>query len=195
MPPLPPRTRHYHDGFYLRLSAGYGALWIDSDYSDLGMGSASGSGIAIDLQIGGTPAPGLVIGGGLLFQEAFRPSYDYEFDVSGAGADTAVGDLGFVLFGPMIDVFPSPTSGFHFGGLLGFAQIPGLSDPQDNASSGFGLSLWTGYMWWASSQWSIGGLVRLSGAATGRTGEISGEQHDVSDITRSITLMVSAAYH
>jgi hypothetical protein len=183
--PLQPRTRHFHDGFYLRLSGGFGALGVSSDAGTYGETTVAGEGFALDLLLGGTPSPGLVIGGGLLLQDAFQPRYK--------GAATDENDaLLFTLFGPMIDVFPSPSSGFHFGALLGLASL-GVTDDKDNNSGGLGLSLWTGYMWWASSEWSIGGLVRFSGARTARS--LSEPDVDIDDTTRSLAIMFSAAYH
>jgi len=172
--------------------------------SDLGIGgdlSVHGAGVAFDLSLGGSPTPGLVIGGGLLYQEAFKPSFDWKLGnaaVSGSAATGEEDSLGFVLFGPMIDAFPNPNGGFHFGGLIGPAWV-GLADQNDNASSGFGLSVWAGYMWWVSSQWSLGGLIRLSGARTVRTVSFGAGatevDEDLVDTTRSFSILFSAAFH
>jgi hypothetical protein len=62
-PPLEPRTRLYHDGFYLRLSLGFGYQSVSSSSGDSKV-SSSGAGLAGDLLIGGTPATGVVVGGG-----------------------------------------------------------------------------------------------------------------------------------
>lgn len=195
LPPLLPRSRHYHDGFYLRLSVGFGALGVSSSGGQ-GFGStASGSGGALDLLLGGTPAPGLVIGGGVLLQEAFNPSYSAHFPGPLTIGDTSTGSgsLVFGMLGPMIDAFPNPSGGFHVGGLVGLSRI-GFSD-HGNPSTGIGLSAWAGYMWWASSQWSLGGLIRLSGARSGRKVGADANQFDVTDTTRAITFMFSTAYH
>jgi hypothetical protein len=197
LPPLEPRSRHYHDGFYLRLSVGFGALGVSSSGGQ-GFGStASGSGGALDFLVGGTPAPGLVLGGGVLLQEAFNPNYSAHFNVGAltiGDTSTGSGSLGFGMLGPMIDAFPNPSGGFHVGGLVGVSRI-GLNDGQGNPSTGIGLSAWVGYMWWASSQWSLGGLVRLSGARSGRKLGNDPNQFDVTDTTRAITFMFSTAYH
>src|SRR5512146_2348846 len=64
LPPLEPRSRRYHDGFYLRLSMGLGALWATSKTDNVGYNeTTTGTGGAIDVMAGGTPAPGLVVGG------------------------------------------------------------------------------------------------------------------------------------
>jgi hypothetical protein len=94
----------------------------------------------------------------------------------------------------MTDIFPDPAGGFHLGGLVGVSFL-GLKDDQENSSNGLGLSVWGGHQWWASSQWSVGGLVRLSAAWSARKVDGVGRQHDASDVTRAITLMFSAVYH
>lgn len=184
LPPLQPRSRHYHDGFYLRLSVGFGGLGVSSNGGGVNS-TASGWGGAIDFLVGGTPAPGLVVGGGVLLQEAFSPSY------SERGPS---GPVGFGMLGPMIDAFPNPAGGFHVGGLVGLSRV-GLDDAHGNASGGLGLSVWAGYMWWASSDWSLGGLVRLSAARSGRTLGADPAQFDVADTTRAATFMFSTAFH
>ncbi|HEX7672351.1 MAG TPA: hypothetical protein VF395_22305 [Polyangiaceae bacterium] len=184
LPPLEPRSRHYHDGFYLRLSVGFGGLGVSSNGGGTSS-TTSGWGGAIDVLAGGTPAPGLVVGGGVLLQEAFSPSF------SERGHS---GPVGLGMLGPMIDAFPNPAGGFHVGGLVGLSRV-GLDDAHGNASGGLGLSVWAGYMWWASSQWSLGGLVRLSAARSGRTLGADPAQYDVADTTRAATFMVSTAFH
>lgn len=126
-----------------------------------------------------------------MLQEAFNPSYSAHFNASG-DTSTGSGSLGFGMLGPMIDAFPNPSGGFHVGGLVGLSE---LNYGQGNPSTGIGLSAWVGYMWWASSQWSLGGLVRLSGARSGRKLGAEPSQFDVTDTTRAITFMFSTAYH
>lgn len=196
LPPLEPRNRHFHDGFYLRMSVGFGGLWTSSSVSKSDASSdVSGSGGSLDIMAGGTPAPGLVVGGGLLLQEAFNPAVPQPKGQVINGFDPGtINSLPFGMLGPMIDAFPNPSGGFHFGGLLGLAQL-GLKDNQGNSSGGVGLAAWAGYMWWASSQWSVGGLLRASAAWTGRKVGDEPNQFDVRDNTRALNLMFSAAFH
>jgi hypothetical protein len=199
LPPLTPRSRHYHDGFYFRFSVGYGALWTGTEVDKSNASASfSGSGLALDVLAGGTPMPGLVIGGGALFQDAFKPSRDVSLRGSNIVglADGASTSLGYAMIGPMIDAFPNPSDGFHVGGLLGPAWL-GLKDKDGSISRGLGLTAWVGYMWWASSQTSVGGLLRLSLAWTGRKVAEDGSPtaYDVVDMTRSLGLVFSVLYH
>ncbi|HEY5954984.1 MAG TPA: hypothetical protein VIV60_00475, partial [Polyangiaceae bacterium] len=68
-PPLPPpviRTDHNHDGFYVRLSLGFGNLGTTMNAPDSGAVKASGSTLAIDGSVGYAVKPGIVLGGNLL---------------------------------------------------------------------------------------------------------------------------------
>jgi hypothetical protein len=192
-----PRNRHYHDGFYTRLGVGLGHLWSTAkvDVADLGetaTASLSGTGMMLDLAIGGTPAPGLVIGGALLLQDSFEPSVSFKGPLTGTQQQsTAKNDsLGFVLIGPMIDGFPDTDGGLHVGGSVG-AAVLGLADNQGNAAKGLGLSAWVGYLWWVSSQWSIGGTARFTVAGTGRDLDIGKS----TETTRVLGLNLTALYH
>jgi hypothetical protein len=146
--------------------------------------------------VGGTPAPGLVVGGGLLLEQVFDPSTSVQQRggaVRGINSGSG-GAVGFAMIGPMIDAFPVPTGGFHFGGLLGLAEVS-LKSNQDDASGGFGLSLWAGYMWWVSSQWSLGLQGRYAAAWTTRKVGVESAQFDATDASQGFALMFSAAYH
>ncbi|HVU01835.1 MAG TPA: hypothetical protein VHE30_08785 [Polyangiaceae bacterium] len=195
LPPLEPRSRRYHDGFYLRLSMGFGSLWTNSKADDVGYSETlRGSGAALDILAGGTPANGLVVGGGVLAQEAFDPTDSVSVGTATTLRQRNYGSVSYLLLGPMIDVFPNPTGGFHVGALVGFSHL-GLKGTDDKASGGVGVAAWAGYMWWASSQWSVGGLVRLSATLSGRTLGDEPAKFDVTDTTRALTFMFSTAYH
>jgi hypothetical protein len=190
-PPLEPRTRLYHDGFYLRLSTGFGYQGVSSSAGDSNV-STNGAGFALDIMIGGTPANGVVIGGGILGQTAVSPGQSSEGPAASGLASHPGGGVGLVVIGPFVDVFPNPTGGFHLGAELGIAGI-GLKGNNDTLSGGFGGSMWVGYMGWMSSQWSLGGLVRGTGAGTKR--KIGSPEVDVSDGAWGFTLEFSALYH
>jgi hypothetical protein len=195
LPPLQPKSRYYHDGFYLRLSTGYAYLNVSTSLSNgAGTSGLSGSGGAFDVLVGGTPAPGLVVGGGLLSEQIFDPGTTIHTSVGGV-VTRGSGSLGFGMLGPFVDAFPMPAGGFHFGGMLGLAANS-LRSNKDNWSGGLGLSLWMGYLWWVSSQWSLGIEGRYTGAWTTRkVGDPTGDQFDATDSSQGFALLFSAAYH
>ena len=167
MPPLPslPQGARLHDGFYLRLAVGLGlgGALVSSDSKTIGDYSFGGGAGAFDVWIGGTPIPGLAMGGvlsGLGLGSSERSVDDNRVpgDVSGS-----MGMLGYFM-----DVFPDPKRGLHFGGALGLASAQ--AEVKDSGrkfeGGGLGLQAWGGYDFWVTSQWSLGGMLRFIGSVT-----------------------------
>jgi hypothetical protein len=189
--PPPPRGSRYHDGFYLRMALGLGVsgALVSSEANSVPNYSFAGGGGAADLWLGGTPAKGLAMGGALsvLAMNSTRRRVDgasRSGDVSGT-----TGLLGF-----FVDGFPDPQRGFHFGGAVGLASGHAEvknSDPDTFNGSGVGLGTWLGYDAWVSPQWSLGGLLRLTGSLTRETRDDVSYQASLGGATLSFT----ALYH
>ena len=157
---------HFHDGFYLRMAVGSGGMrWRDQAVSEANVGdtNVNAAGGAAEVSVGGTPSPGFVVAGSLL---AFGSAYGDLND--GNGSTHLTKTIGYALFGATLDLFPDPRSGFHFGGTLGPAFATKTEDDQVHrrwtTTIGAGMSLATGYDWWIARQWSLGFLVRATGA-------------------------------
>jgi hypothetical protein len=173
------RGTHVHDGLYLRMGLGIGRLgaaFKSGDSKDLGgsvEGSAAGLAGAFELAVGGTPAPGLVIGGGLFASGSGSPTLT-ELRVNGADAAKFKQDrLSLGLIGPFIDYYFDERSGFHLEGALGIAYMTAGEGTQDGRRvtpqrdlGGLGFMLGGGYEWWVADQWSIGGTLRMIYGAT-----------------------------
>jgi hypothetical protein len=154
-----------HDGLYLRMALGGGGLrWRDQasgpgTNGDVGVNAAGAAG---ELTLGGSPRPGLVVGGTLL---AIGGSYGSMHD--GSGKMSMGSNIGLAMIGATLDVYPDPRDGFHFGGTLGPAFASMSEDAHATrrwtTSMGGGVSLATGYDWWIAPQWSLGMLVRATG--------------------------------
>jgi hypothetical protein len=191
--PAPPvrRTDHVHDGFYLRMNAGLGYLYGTYDSDDSGTADnfaldLDGFALSFDALVGGSPSPGVAIGGGILTSAA--PSAEVSVN------DTDIGNrsIGFGIVGAFVDGFFNPRKGFHMGGMLGVARI----DVEDNtesgdvaATGGVGGAAWLGWDFWVANQWSTGVLFRVAGALT-RNGD---EDIDASAVATSV--MFTAVYH
>jgi hypothetical protein len=193
-PPVAPpvqRTYHLHEGFYLRASVGFGdyrASFSDGNHANQDFND-HGQSMALDLLIGGSPSPGVSIGGGLLVEPLFGADYDR----GGAGVGNHGGTS--LLVGPFIDGFPDATKGWHLGGLVGFAgqsfqDVNGASSVTSRAG-GIGGAAWFGYDFWVAGEWALGPQLRLMGMRTSDTK--SGE--DVSAWARSFTLGISAVFN
>jgi len=190
--PLPSvqRTYHFHEGFYLRSSIGFGdyrASFNDAHRQNLDF-HEHGSSMSLDLLIGGSPSPGVSIGGGLMADPLF-----------GADSDRVNGGVshGRVswLVGPFIDGFPDPTRGWHLGGLIGFAgqSFDSLSatDRGTRRGAGIGGAAWFGYDFWVAPEWAIGPQFRAMGARTSDTK--SGA--DVSAFASSFDVGISVVFN
>ncbi len=193
-PVAPPvqRTYHFHEGFYLRASLGFGdyrASYNDGHRQNLDFSEHGGS-MAIDLLIGGSPSPGVSVGGGLLLEPLFGPNYERD---GGRGLGSHGGFA--TLVGPFIDGFPDPTKGWHLGALVGLAaqsfQNVNATDSDSHTAGGVGGAAWFGYDFWVGSEFAIGPQARFMGMRTSDTK--SGE--DVTGFARSFTLGMSAVFN
>jgi len=70
------------------------------------------------------------------------------------------------MLGPFVDIYPSPTLGWHVQALVGYARLSPRNFYGDTGSSGVGLMLGGGHDWRVSRHWSMGLLARLSYANT-----------------------------
>jgi hypothetical protein len=174
-PPAPPDDRgiREHDGLYLRLGLGLGRIGASftTDFSqELGgsvKGSVAGGGLAFEFAVGGTPAPGFVVGGALYFEGAGQPQSS-NLQVGGhAASDLSYNGVSLSLIGPFADYYIDPKAGWHVQGALGVAQMTIGNATQNGAAAtarhnlgGIGCMLGGGYEWWIGEQWSVGALVR-----------------------------------
>jgi hypothetical protein len=185
---------HVHDGFYLRLAAGIGGghTSVSADKArNFGVG---GAGLALNLWLGGTPWRGVAIGGLLTYQR------QNEGDTVVEGRDTGAGSNADVfMVGPFIDVFPDPMRGLHFGGALGLAGVGTNADShlladelgvKDYSGGGVGASAWIGYMGFVGPEYSMGGLLQLTGYATNEK-----KDDDRKASGYAVSLSFSALYH
>jgi hypothetical protein len=185
------RTYHLHEGFYLRSSVGFGDYRASfSDGNDANRDfTEKGSSMSLDLLIGGSPSPGVSIGGALLLEPLFGA--DYQRGSTGVGSHGGFS----TLLGPFIDGFPDATKGWHLGGMLGLAaqSFQNVNDGNGKTATagGIGGAAWFGYDFWVASEWAIGPQLRLMGMRTSD----SRDGNDVSAWARSFTLGISGVYN
>jgi hypothetical protein len=186
---------HTHDGFYLRLALGGGALHATfTGGSSPGDSKGGGGAAMLDVLIGGTPASGLVVGGGYQFDMAQHA--DFNFGPNDTGSD---GNVIRGVVGPFVEWFPDPHGGFS-AGLLGGYTVLALQTPSIRIfgtelggnidTLGIGGNLWASYALWISSQWSLGLEARGGLAAT--------RSRDDSAMTGSATswgVLLTGVYH
>ena len=159
-----------HDGFHLRLAIGFGGVsdTMTADFGPLTLdGKASGASISGHLAIAGEIAEGLFLGGVLMSEQVTNPTVEF----AGSTIDSVeVGALG--MLGLMIDWYPDARGGFHFGGVLGGASLStedttgNVSNADERPAGGCGV-LMVGYDFWIANEWSLGVMLRLTGAKLG----------------------------
>ncbi len=153
-----PRTAFVHEGFYFRAGVGPGLMHtsIADRQNDSSAGSAAFS-LAAHALVGGSPAPGLALGGGALAQLGLGSSFD--------GAKSGVFH---VNVGPFFDAFPNSKKGFHLGALLGLSAVTLSTEVTPQAQLwGGGAAAWLGWDTWVAPEWSVGIQLQSGGSYVG----------------------------
>jgi len=190
----------------LRAASGFGAyeesLFADdaSEYGGDVEGRTVGFASLGELTIGGTIAPGLVLGGGAYTAQLLSAHFKLARDSDGAPPSELDPELRtLALFGPFLQWYPNARRGFHVEAALGFAAITsdsggsrGFEEP-DYQAIGAGLVLGSGYEWFIADEWSIGVLGRMMAAVV--TGEDDAEVRWVHGISTTPSLLLSITYH
>ena len=166
-------------GGYLRSS------YEASYYEDA---TLKGGATALELMLGGTPAPGLAFGGALLIQQASDPNLEFANTRDEVNADFPLTIIAF--FG---NFYFDPTQGWYVQGLVGFGSggLQGPGDDDDELGTGFAGGFGGGYDAWVSSQWSLGVELRLIAASLKYDRDAYEERYGV----LLPSLLFAATYH
>jgi hypothetical protein len=194
-PPPPPGGQpcaeapgaHEHDGFYLRVTQGFGFTSL-SGTGTSGSTNVSGGGAALSLLIGGTPARGVVIGGGLHGATA-TGSLD-----GGPLANSSVDGSTFTL-GPFVDYFFDPKDGWHVGLLAGLGSAGISAGPVSESSVAFEGTLFGGYDAWIGPQWSLGVLGAASAGTPGALKDGNGNDTGYRATPLAVSIEASLLFH
>lgn len=147
----------------------------------------SGVGWHFSLWVGGTPKPGLVIGGVI----GGRAEQSDDGTVGDRRASTSASASRGGVF---IDAYPVPEEGFHFGGILSGSSTEVESSASGDQPStsyrgeGVGVSVFAGLDTWIAEQWSFGALVELGGNVSRDDSTVDGQ-----DVVRQSTSYFAAA--
>ena len=175
-------TAELHDGFLLRLDWGYANLYsrgsIDTGAQQtfpgsptfpsgpLGVGQ-TGHGVALHVDVGYAPVPGVVLGVALSSHLFDNVSVDLE------AADFSRDAVKYVALGGLVLFYPDPRSGYNAG-----LTLSSMSAHRDNLNydcvggscgystggspTGFALAPQLGYEGWIGNQISLGAFVRVT---------------------------------
>lgn len=127
--------------------------------------SVSGGGVAVELALGGTLLPGLVVAGQLTSQMITSTSVSY----GGVPVDSyREAGIKYTTAGLLLEYYPDDSKGFSSG--VGFGQMSAYREhaffgyyySQSEPSTGWFLAPQLGYAWWVSPQTSVGLLARVA---------------------------------
>lgn len=172
------------------MGLGFAAMMTKTE-STLGQategGDLSGGGGTLELLLGGTPAPGLVLGGGLIGHTFTEP--DYEVDgTSTRLEDTELGLTYLALFGQL---YFNPEGGAHVQALVAAAEesyrYPLAGTERESELSGIGVGLGAGYDLWIGDQWSLGPAARVSWATVKHDADGVVTRHKTTTFSLSLT--------
>ena len=126
---------------------------------------AGGGAASLEISLGGALKPGIILAGSYSVLTVGNAKLTNDTRVYRPEHDMAL-----TLIAAMLDVYPNPKEGFHFGGGLGFASSRARADEDKQAGSsgqnGFGIAPHVGYEWWVSNYWGLGVLGRVVFART-----------------------------
>ncbi|HYQ44054.1 MAG TPA: hypothetical protein VER11_18865 [Polyangiaceae bacterium] len=196
-PGAPARAKpsRIHEGFYLRLTSGPTVLTLNG-HGPYGSSSLTGGGAGGMIAIGGAIVPGFVLAGtiqGSAINAKFNGGPFENATVSYRGktrdaSDRATG--GFGMVGMLVDWYPEPKGGWHFGGSTGVGAIvlTNSADESDFGGVNFAGSLFGGYDWSLGRNWGLGLQLVVSGATkTKLMAEDDTDAHDTHDTGYRLT--------
>ena len=101
-----------------------------------------------------------MLGGGLIQDYAFSPSYSRNGEDLGELGDVSLYLIGIGMF---VDYYLDPKDGLHFQGLIGWGGLEASyeGDVSGSDPTGMLLSIGGGYDFWVADEWSIGPMARF----------------------------------
>jgi hypothetical protein len=181
---------HVHDGFFLRVTAGFGYVSASEAVGGGETINYSGVGVTYGVAFGGTIAPNLILFGEFLGTSV--PDYDYRYQVARVH-DTASGDMTLSGFGPGIAYYIEPIN-LYLSGTLAFSEMSftdSYSGYSDGTNWGLGLSFAVGKEWWVARDWGIGIAGQIHLASMGDTVDA----YDTRMTATAFSLLFSATYN
>jgi hypothetical protein len=158
-PCVQPGGAYTHDGFYFAFTTGLGYLTFTGEgvRGDASISDMTGT---TSLAVGGSPAPGLAVGGGLRLASIRARFHGSPHDPEGY----ATAELW--QLGPFVEWYPNPLLGWHVAGAftLGELVVQDSYLPDAAGTAGF-VTVYGGHNWWLGPEWSLG-LRALASAST-----------------------------
>lgn len=139
-----------HDGFYMQLGTGLGYYSVSAEAGGIESGY-SGLTVPLSLMLGGSPIPGLAIGGGFMIDYAPSPG----MTINGRDYDPGIDVSQYIIgIGPFADYYLDPKGGLHFQAFAGWGGLETSAEGNAGGSdpTGFLMALGAGYDVWLGSE-------------------------------------------
>ncbi|MDE0471323.1 MAG: hypothetical protein OXH57_05230 [Ekhidna sp.] len=157
-----------HDGFFVNLSLGanFGKVNIevdDNNVLDSYNVDFTGSGVAFDLLIGGSPVENIAIHATLAGVSLINPDFERQEPIGSPNGDTEDTFLNTSFLGAGATFYTKDN--FFFSPNIGRGTISFNIDSETTTSDGgFGFLLRAGKEWWVGDQWGLGFALSYRGA-------------------------------
>jgi hypothetical protein len=195
-----PAGARTHDGFYFRVANGFGGYdeRISSGEGEAEINARNrGIGALGELALGGTIAPGWVLGGGIYSCDLLATTL--RNDGAAVPEELDPGLRNVSLIGPFVDVYLDPRRGLHLQGAIGLATLTprvfghAATERSEYLALGAGLMFGAGYDFWIADEWSLGVLARSTLAFVGGEDELAASFRHL--VVTSPGLLVTLTYH
>ena len=196
-----PDLERVRQGFYLRMVAAPAFVSM-SGTGPHGDAKLSGLGSASIIALGGSVAPGFVIGG-MLLGTALSAKFNGGPYV-GTSATTADGrkfdvsnkaTVGATGLGLLLDWYPNPSGGWHAGlaGGLGAITVQNLADNSQMMGTGLTGMLFGGYDFAIGKAWSFGLGLSLSALTSSKLKDVDDTSIDTGYRLKSVSVGLDAS--
>ncbi|MDX2053186.1 MAG: hypothetical protein SFV15_12385 [Polyangiaceae bacterium] len=176
-----------HDGFYLGVGYGVGLFDMSVQAGRLNGFYLSGVMKPLELRIGATTLPGLVIGASYLQGSVVEP----EKLSSEERTLPSPKEVNLTGFGFFLDFYPWVDKGLHVSTTLRYCATDVKGDEGD--ADGWAYGAGVGYSTWVSSQWSLGLELQGGRGSFTRTRD---NLDDTTEVTTALwSLAATASYH
>jgi len=190
-----------HQGFYLRVVSAPAILSL-SGTGPRGSAKIGGFGSGATIALGGTIAPGLVLGGMVQATQAVAKfsggpyagstvtTYDGKTFTASRKASVSTSALAL-----MLDWYPKATGGWHAGlnAGLGTVAVQNLADDSTMFGTGLTGGLFGGYDWSIGKAWSLGLALSISGTTSAKLKDSEDTNIDTGYRLRSVAFGLGAS--
>ncbi len=145
-------ARDHDGGFFLRLALGGGHAESEIDSAGQSL-KFSGSGVELDLAIGGMVSENLALHGSIFGWLISDPDVEASGPIQGSAEVS--GDLDMTAFGAGITYYFMPVN-IYLSGSAGVGVMSGDGDIDGETDSGFAGMITLGKEWWVSGGWGLG---------------------------------------